>query len=318
MPIGRQFYWGMLREAMMSYNDYKQAMLRRFITYRRKHYPLEDELFDPRRWHVFKTEYAYCNLFASGLDRLLPQDRRHRWFRSMGSSQALALSVFGTMMKRDGLSLLNEVPGEHGRSLFPGFVPAGQPEFDYRVTTLNEPRPTQVDLFLPGQRGHVAVECKLWERELSPCSQVASYQCNGDYASQPGRASRQRCVLTEKGIAYWDYIPRLFHWRADLDHRPCPIWKPYQLVRNVLAAAIDPEKGQIWGEPVTVLVYDANNPACTPDGKVGKQFQTVQAALQGPATLKRTTWQAIAGVLLERGGYEDLIAWLDEKHGITP
>jgi hypothetical protein len=237
----------------------------------------------------------------------------------MGSSQALAVSVFGTMMKQGDLSLLNEVPDEHGRSLFPGFVPAGQPEFDHRVITLNEPRsPTQVDLFLPGQHGHVAIECKLWERELGPCSQVASHQCNGDYAFQPGRAPGQRCVLTEKGIAYWDYIPQLFHWRADFDYCPCPIWKPYQLVRNVLAAAIDPERGQIWGEPVTVLVYDANNPACTSDGKVGKQFQTVQAALQGPATLKCTTWQAIAGVLLERGGYEDLIAWLDEKYGITP
>jgi hypothetical protein len=38
----------------MTYNDYKQAMLRRFIAYRRKHYPLENELFDPGRWHVFK------------------------------------------------------------------------------------------------------------------------------------------------------------------------------------------------------------------------------------------------------------------------
>ena len=33
-----------------------------------------------------------------------------------------------------------------------------------------------------------------------------------------------------------------------------------------------------------------------------EQFQAVQAALQGPATLKRTTWQAIAGVLLEQVG----------------
>jgi hypothetical protein len=66
------------------------------------------------------------------------------------------------------------------------------------------------------------------------------------------------------------------------------------------------------------LVYDANNPALASGGKIDDQFHVVQAALQGPATLKRTTWQVIAGVLLERGGYEDLIAWLDEKYGITP
>jgi len=69
---------------------------------------------------------------------------------------------------------------------------------------------------------------------------------------------------------------------------------------------------------VVVLVYDANNPAFALGGKVDEQFQAVQAALQGSANLKRTTWQAIAGVLLERGGYEDLIAWSDEKYGITP
>lgn len=302
----------------MSYNDYKQAMRRRFIAYRKKHYPIEYDLFDPRRQHVFKTEYAFRNLFTSGLDRLLPKDRRHRWFGSMGSSQALAVSVFGTMIKRDGLSLLNEVPDEHNHPLLPGFTLADQPEFDYQVTTLNEPRPTQVDLFLPGQRGHVAVECKLWERELSPCSQVATYQCNGNYASQPGCAPGQRCALTEKGIAYWHYIPQLFRWRADLDHFPCPIWKPYQLVRNLLAAAVNPETGQIWGQPVAILVYDANNPAFTLDEKIDGHFQAVQAALQGPATLRRTTWQAIVGVLLERSGYEDLITWLDEKYGITP
>jgi len=302
----------------MTYNDYKQAMLRRFIAHRRKHYPLEDDLFDPGRWYVFKTEHAFCNLLTSGLDRLLPKDRRHRWFGSMGSSQALAVSVFGTMMKRGGLSLLNEVPDEHGLPLLPGFVLVGQPEFDYRVTTLNEPRPTQVDLFLPGREGHVAIECKLWEDRLSPCWQVTSHQCNSSYAYQVGRSPGQRCTLTEKGIAYWRYIPQLFHWQAYIDHPICPIWKPYQLVRNVLAAAVDPERGQIWGQPVAILVFDANNPALALGGKIDEQFQAVQAALQGPATLKRTTWQAIAGVLLERGGYEDLTAWLDEKYGITP
>jgi hypothetical protein len=302
----------------MTYNDYKRAMLRRFTNYRRKHYPLEDDLFDPRRYHVFRAEYALCNLFTPGLDRLLPQDRRHRWFRSMGSSQALAVSVLGTMMKRDDLPLLAEIPDEHSRPLLPGFVLADQPEFDYRVTTLNERRPTQVDLFLPGQNGHMAIECKLWERELGPCSQVATHQCNGDYAPQPGRAPGQRCALAEKGIAYWHYIPQLFQWRADLDHVPCPIWKPYQLVRTVLAAAVDPERGQIWGQPVAILVYDANNPAFAPGGKVDEQFRAVQAALRGPAALKRTTWQAIAGALLQRGRYDDLLVWLDEKYGIAP
>ncbi len=302
----------------MTYNDYKREMLRRFIAYRRRHYPIESDMFDPRRDHVFKPEFASLNLFKPRLDRLLLQDRRHRWFRSMGSSQALAVSVFGTVLKRGDLVLLAQVPDEGGRPLLLGFELADQPEFDYRVTSLNEPRPTQVDLFLPGRQGHVAVECKLWERELAPCSQVATHQCNGNYVFQAGQTPGQRCALTEKGIAYWNYIPQLFRWPADRDHVPCPIRKPYQLVRNVLAAAVDPERGQIWGQPVAVLVYDANNPASAPGGKVDEGFRTVQAALQGPAVLKRITWQAIARVLSEKSGYDDLLEWLEDKYEIMP
>lgn len=302
----------------VSYNDYKQAMLHRFIAYRRRHYPLQEDMFDPRHWHVFTSDFAFCNLFHHKLDRLLPKDRRHRWFGSMGSSQALAVSVFGTMIRHDDLMLLTEVPDDDGRPLLPNFVAAGDPEFDYRVMVLDEPRPTQVDLFLPGRNGHVAIECKFWERELSPCSQVTTHQCTGDYAPQPGRAPGQRCALTEKGIAYWHYIPQLFHWRNDLDHQPCPIWKPYQLVRNVLAAAVDPEQREVRGQPAAVLVYDANNPAFAPGGKIDEQFKTVQAALLGPATLRRTTWQVIATILAGQGRYDDLLAWVDEKYGITP
>ena len=34
-------------------------------------------------------------------------------------------------------------------------------------------------------------------------------------------------------------------------------------------------------------------------------------------TLKRTTWQAIVRVLLENGGYSELLEWLEEKYGIS-
>jgi hypothetical protein len=61
-------------------------------------------------------------------------------------------------------------------------------------------------------------------------------------------------------------------------------------VCNLLTAVIDLQRRRIRGQPVAVLVYDANNPAFAPGGKVDEHFQTVQAALQGPALLKRTTW----------------------------
>lgn len=286
-------------------------MLGRFARFRAERYSQQDGLFDPEREHVFKSEYAHYNLFDPGLDHWLPHSRRHRWFASMGSSQALAVSAFGTMLERGELARLNEVPDEHGRPLLAGFVLAGKAEFDHLVTALNELKPTQVDLFLPGQHGNVAIECKFWEDRLSPCSQVPD-ACDGRHDPQNG----QRCVLAEKGITYWQYIPGLFHWTINPEEPTCPIRKPYQLVRNVLAAAVHPQARQVSGQPVTVLIYDANNPACAPGSEIDRQYRAVETALQGPAILKRTTWQAIVGVLAERGGYSELVAWLEEKYGI--
>jgi len=299
----------------MKHSEYKAEVMERFRMYRSKRFRGKDDLFDPRRPHVFKSRYSCHNLFSPELMCLVSKPQL--WFRSMGSSQSLAVSVLGTMMKRGDLSLLAKVPDEHGQPLHSDLELAGQPVFEYEVCTLGEPRPTQVDLFLPRRGGNVAIECKFWEGGLSPCSQVRKV-CNGDYASQPRRQRGQRCALTEKGIKYWDYIPRLFNWPADQDHRPCPIRRPYQLVRNVLAAAIDPTTGDIQPGWVAILLCDANNPATTPGGKIDEQYRAVQAKLQEAAGLKRATWQALAGVLKERGRYDDLLAWLFEKYGIKP
>lgn len=290
-----------------TYNDYRPQMRRRFIAYRRVHYPLEHELFDPRREYVFKPEYDFCNLFEMTLDKLLARDRRHRWFRSMASSQALAVSVFGTMLKRGDLLLLADMPDENGQPLLLDSVLAGEPCFDYQVTTLNEPTPTSVDLFLPGRNGHVAIECKLMEREVGPCSRVPKF-CDGDYV--PGE-----CWLTQRGVAYWKHIPKLFIWDAHRPQHPCPIRRPYQLVRTLLAAAID-EQGQVYGRPTGLLVYEANNPFFA-DGQEADLFHKVQAVVKQPTTLKRISWQTIARALETQGRYRDLLDYLEEKYGIV-
>lgn len=290
-----------------TYNDYRCQMRLRFIAYRRVHYPLEHELFDPRREYVFKPEYDFCNLFRTSLDKLLPRDRRHRWFHSMASSQALAVSVFGTMLKRGDLLLLADIPDENGQPLLPDFVLAGEPVFDYQVTTLNEPTPTSVDLFLPGRDGHVAIECKLMEREVGSCSRVSKF-CDGDYV--PGE-----CWLTRRGVAYWRHIPKLFVWDAHRAQRPCPIRRPYQLVRTLLAAAID-EQGQVYGHPTGLLVYDVNNPFFA-DGREADLFHKIQATVKPPAVFKRISWQTIARALEARGRYRDLLDYLEEKYGIV-
>jgi hypothetical protein len=152
---------------------------------------------------------------------------------------------------------------------------------------------------------------------VGACSQVPA-QCNGRYAPHAGRPPDERCILTGKGIAYWRYIPQLFRWSAGDSYPTCPTWKSYQLVRNVLAAAVNPATEEVWGRPVAILVHDANNPECRPGGEIDKQFCEVQEALAEPTVLRRATWQAIAGSLAEQGGYGKLVTWLDEKYGIRP
>lgn len=186
----------------MNYNKYRQDLLNRFKEYRRRHFAHRDRLFEERHHHVFKSEYAECNLFNYGLREFLPKERYHRWFRSMGSSQALAVSVFGTMMRHGDLQLLTEVIDDTGRLLVDDFMLDGQPEFEYEIIKLIEPTPTRVDFYLPCPSGNVAIECKLWETELGPGSQVATEKCDGNYAQHVGERSRERCCLTEKGVAY--------------------------------------------------------------------------------------------------------------------
>ncbi len=306
----------------MNHSQYRREMLKRFAHYRNKYFAGRDHLYDAKHAHVFEPRSSCYNLFSPDLVRLV-LSKRHRWFANMGSSQALAVSVFGTMIERGDAALLTKIPDEHGVPLLSGFVPIDDPELEHRVTALNEPMPTQVDLFLRGQRGDVAIECKLWEGSLGPCSQIRKRKrkrpsCDGTYAYQAGRKAGQRCALTEKGIRYWEYIPHLFHWSADRDYCPCPICRPYQLVRNVLAAAADDDTHKANSQSVAILLCDASNPATAPRGRIYKQYQAVQAALWQPSVLKRATWQALAGFLRERGGYDDLIAWLDEKYGIKP
>ena len=202
-------------------------------------------------------------------------------------------------------------------------MPTDDRELEHRVTALREPRPTQVDLILRAQPGDVAIECKLWEGSLSPCSQIRKRDgkgppCDGRYAHQAGRKTGERCALTEKGIRYWEYIPHLFHRSADRDYGPCPICAPYQLVRNVLAAAVDEDTRRVNSQWEAILLCDARNPATAPGGRIHNQYRDVRAALRRPTALRRATWQALAGALRARGGYDDLLAWLDDKYGIVP
>ena len=68
----------------------------------------------------------------------LPPRSRHRWFRSMSSSQALAQSLFGNLIVHDHLGILGAIEAEAGEPLV-GTSPETA-ELESKVGSLREPR----------------------------------------------------------------------------------------------------------------------------------------------------------------------------------
>lgn len=312
----------------------------RFWSYREQEFEGADGLFDAhyrpgRQPPVFAREHAHRNVLVrpgAGPDETaavwsaIPEGRRHRWFASMTSSQALAQSVFGNLRRYDKLDLLTGLRGEDGLPLFPRSVVANCWisscfQLEYQVDYLGERRATSVDLMLGGQY-RVAVECKLSEPDTGACSRPelgptdSNYEsdfCDGTFTRQRGR--RDRCSLTEAGRTYWKYIPRLFSWSYDADMRPCPLLATYQLVRTILAACVRPG-GQLDEAAHAVLLYDERNPEFAEGGKGCAAYQAVRAALKNPALLQRGSWQNLVGCMWQDRELDWLTAALRSKYGL--
>lgn len=90
------------------YAEYHHKMMDRFLKYREDRF--SSEVIDPEagEGHVFKKEQEVLNLFSRELCLFIPPENRQRWFMSMISSQALAVSVLGTMIRRGDT---NRLPG---------------------------------------------------------------------------------------------------------------------------------------------------------------------------------------------------------------
>jgi hypothetical protein len=325
---------------LAGYGDELRARLWR---YRAECFAAADDLFDERyqpggmQPPVFKTEQAHRNVLVKpgarqeeikAVSAAIPTGRRHKWFRSMTSSQALAQSVFANLQYHNKLALLADLRGDDRLPCFPRSVARPRNswspvplQLEYQVDTLGEPRPTSVDVMFGGDY-RVAVECKLSEPEVGACSRpdlrpsdsnYASDHCDGTYTRQRGR--RTRCALTERGTAYWRYIPKLFTWSADGDMRPCPLHATYQLVRNVLAASVR-EGGHPEPDGHAVLIYDARNPAFAEGGKGNLAWQKVRDALKNPALLRRCTWQELVACLRQDEELNWLTEALRDKYGL--
>jgi hypothetical protein len=289
---------------------------------------------DPFRPPVFLREYEDDNVIVrpgafeaeAGRVRSATQRwQRHRWFRSMRSSQALAQSLFANLRELGRLDALAGLRAEDDlvASPWPAFfsdVGGWSAELEYAVDYLGEPRSTSVDVLLTGA-SRVAVECKLAEADVGTCSRPRRPRtdpdhCNGSYAVQMARTAP--CALTERGVKYWDYIPDLFDISSAIVHRPCPLHTTYQLVRNVLAACVTANGPVRSGSAHALLLYDARNPSFRPGGAGAAAFEAVTARLRHPGLLRRCSWQRVLGWIGRHHDLDWLVREVSAKYGFIP
>ena len=191
------------------------------------------------------------NIFPGAHNAVWQAFSWHGGAASSHSSQALAVSVFGTLAVHPLCQLLAD---EMVRELF-GWEPEKKDgEWQTRLEVvlpanlLREPRPTQLDVLLQNKTSAIALECKFTERgglcsqtrPLSSGKHKGLIQCDGYYRKQqnPVNGKWSRCALSAKKIRYWTYVPKYFDWVNDTDHEPCPFADTaYQYMRNALAAA---------------------------------------------------------------------------------
>ena len=179
-------------------------------------------------------------------------------------------------------------------------------------------------MFLDARSRRVAVECELTERAFGVCSRTqlgpgdpsyAEQHCDGSYRIQ--RARSERCALTEIGVRYRTYLPRLFDWAADRDLRPGPFSEVYRLARNALAAtvtecAFTPNAGHV------LVVYDARNPEFAAGGVAGRQYESAISACRVPGLIRRLNWQRLVGAFTCAPELAYLLSGLEGKYGIRP
>jgi len=310
--------------------DYRADLLQRYWKYQETQFVNEQALFDsryvkPTSPPVFIRSEARKNVIINpsaseqekkNLFDLIPEGKFHKWYRSMNSSQALAQSVLGNLAIYDSLHCLSELKDDTRIPLF-GNAQISQDNFEmeHKLDYLGEPRSTSLDGYVSGDY-QIAIECKFTEPEVGTCSRprleskASNYEsehCDGTYSIQ--RARKERCSLSEIGVLYWHYVPRLFNWTNDYDINPCPLNRNYQLVRNVLAAGVKPDGKVSANNGHVVLIYDERNPAFQNNGHGLVAYTEVQKALQEPTMLRKCSWQRIVQHIREKG----ILVWLTEN-----
>ena len=316
---------------------FRDELVNRYWAYQEKVFPQVEDYFErpfasDGRPPVFHKHKSFCNVIfnpdatqeeKNRLLHLLPEGEKHKWYRSMNSSQALAQSILGNLAVYNKLDILSELTDDLGESLF-GDARVYSESFvmEYKVDYLGEPRPTSLDGFVPGKY-QVAIECKMSESAVGACSRPdlrpsdSNYLtdlCNGTFTRQRGR--KERCTLTEIGVQYWKYIPQLFKWQNDIDQIPCPVNMNYQLVRNILAACVRPGSDKLSKNGHAIFIYDDRNPAFQVGGRGIMAFEETQKGLIDPSLLRKCSWQRILNHLRSKFALPWLTEQLELKYGL--
>lgn len=292
-----------------SHAIYRQVLRTRLVAYRRQHFAARRALFEagPHGSLVFTPGAAHLNLFDPALYHALT--RRPRTIRRMDSARALAISVFGTLARREDLALLAQVACDDGAPILSA-AEAQSATLDLQrpLDYLADPHPPGIDVWLSGDGLHLAVAPRLLERGLAGCPQPRRGRCSGDYLPSG-------CHYTARGAAYWQLLPGLTGWSAAQPHRPCPMAGTFALARALLAAA-DPRAPGPPSRRGALLVYDARNPAFRPGSRADRLYGELQHTLPPHTLLRRATWQALAAAMARSDWYADLLAYLRVKYGI--
>lgn len=329
----------MLRaEKISKMTRYKEELVSRYWAYQRLFFPQIETYFErpfapDGRPPVFLIHQARHNVITnpdatteelSQLSSLVPSRERHKWFRSMNSSQAIAQSVLGNLAIYNNLTCLTEITDDEGEPLFgKAQVETGNFVMEHKINYLGEPRRTSLDGFISGKY-QVAIECKFTEAEVGCCSRpllrpsASNYStdlCNGSFTRQLSR--KERCSLTEIGVLYWKYVPELFEWQNEIDLTPCPLNKNYQLVRNILAACVRPDGTVSPKSGHVVLIYDERNPAFQAGGHGFMAFAETRQVLKNVGLLKKCSWQIIVKHLKRKAILPWLTEQLELKYGLA-
>jgi hypothetical protein len=244
------------------------------------------------------------------------------------SSQALAIDVFGTLkMSSDRDTILNHLAKELDLPI------EGTWEIDLEwkdpKNLLKERRQTQVDVVACNRKSLIFFECKFTEADGGSCSQPEPIkdgqnkglkQCNGSYEKQTNPVNKKiaRCALTGKGIRYWDVIPQIFDYVADIDYKTCPFKGPrYQWMRNLTACwEVAKDKHLV---PAFIVVF-ADTPKLPLAEKVKSEEwkEFVSHILPRRIGVRTVSFQKIVKMscneaVLEPNTYHDLLHWVEYK-----